>query len=205
MKNDFSNSPTARLRNLGPHNCRKQGYSGSQMNWDTEILCGRVLMTWLPMMININKGVSGMCHCLKTNLPYPLILMLSFFIRDEIFKMLPLPPKFFGRYRNPQCGMKQVRIDSLKIEIKILSGPKVMNGQTGVAFCWHPIMWILRMILRLPSCQILKNKMSFLFRDHAPRIWLCVSIRISVQIYSKSHAIENKTGWKSIKFRKKRI
>ena len=79
LKNDSFDSWTASVRNLGPHNCQTQGYSGSQINWDTEISCGRLLMTWLPMMININFGsvVSGMCHCFKANLPYPLVLMQS--------------------------------------------------------------------------------------------------------------------------------
>ena len=118
LKNDFLNSPTARLRNLGPHNCQTQGYSGSQINSDMEILCGRLLMTWPPMMI----GVSVMCHCFEANLPYPLVLIRSF------FKLLPFPPNSFDWYKNSQWGIEQAGI-----------GPKVMNGQTGVAFCWHSI------------------------------------------------------------------
>ena len=57
---------------LGPHNCQIQGYSESQISRETERPCGRLLMIWRPVIINMNMGVLGMHHCVKTKLSYPL-------------------------------------------------------------------------------------------------------------------------------------
>ena len=94
-KNVLFNSRTASVRYFGPQNCQTQVYSKSQINRDTEILCGCPLMTWPPMMININTGVLGMMrHCFKVKLPYPLVCLQNFFESDKIFKTLPFPPNF---------------------------------------------------------------------------------------------------------------
>ena len=95
LENSLFNSRTASIRNLGPHNCQTQGYSGSQINKDKEILCGCLLITWPPMMININMGWSGMCHCYNAKLPYPPICIRNFFERNGILKILLFPPNFF--------------------------------------------------------------------------------------------------------------
>ena len=57
---------------LGPRNCQIQGYSESQISRETERSCGRLLMIWRPVIINMNMGVLGMHHCVKTKLSYPL-------------------------------------------------------------------------------------------------------------------------------------
>ena len=79
LKNALFNSRTASVRNFEPQNCQRQVYWGSQINRDMEILCGRPLMTWPPMMININMGVAEMRHCFIAKLPYPLVLHTIFF------------------------------------------------------------------------------------------------------------------------------
>ena len=55
----FVQQSNDKVRNLGPHNCEKQVYSGSQINKDTKILCGGRLMTGPPTLNNINTGNVG--------------------------------------------------------------------------------------------------------------------------------------------------
>ena len=85
---------TAGTRNLGPNYCQTQCYSGCQINKATNILFGRPLMAWPPMMININMKVLAMRHYFKLKQPYPLVCIQNFVERDEIFKTLQFPPKF---------------------------------------------------------------------------------------------------------------
>ena len=75
----FVQQSNDKVRNLGPHNCEKQVYSGSQIN----------------MMININTGggMLGMRHCFIAKLPYPLVCTWNFFERDEIFNTLLFPDR----------------------------------------------------------------------------------------------------------------
>ena len=92
LEKGFFNSQTASVRNFRPQNCQTQVYSGSQINRDTEILCGRPLMTCPSMVINISMGVSGMCHCFKAKLPYTLDVY-RIFLKEMKFEALLFPPK----------------------------------------------------------------------------------------------------------------
>ena len=60
---NFISSKQKALGIRGPHNCQTQCYSRCQINNDTEILCGRPLKTWPPMMIDINMEVLAMPYC----------------------------------------------------------------------------------------------------------------------------------------------
>ena len=112
----FSTVNSKRFKHFGPQNWQTQVYSESQINRDTEILCGHPLMTWPPMMININMGVFGMCYCFKAKLPYPLVCIRNFFETDKIFKKhCQFLPNFVDRDKISKSNMKWAGISVLQI------------------------------------------------------------------------------------------
>ena len=131
LKCALFNSWTACFRNLEPHNCQTQGHSSSQINKDTEILCGRPLMTWPPMIININKGMLEMRHCFKAKPPSPLVCTQNCFERDETFKTSLFPPMFL--IETSQSSIKQ---DEIYI-LKILSWNFQPDKKLWVVIAWH--------------------------------------------------------------------
>ena len=123
------------IRNLRPHSCQTQGYSGSEISRDTEISSGCLLMTWQPMMTNVNMGVLGTYHCFKAQLSNPLVRIQNFSKEMKLLKHCH-SSQIFDWDKSSQSSIRKLEFIFRKFQSRIPIRSKVRDM---AFFGGHPI------------------------------------------------------------------
>ena len=124
LENVLFNSQTASNRNLRPHSCQTQGYSGSEISRDTEISSGCLLMTLQPMMTNVNMGVLGTYHCFKAQLSNPLV-RIPIFSKGMKLLGLTIYSQIFDWDKSSQSSIKKLELSSENFKPKYQADQKL--------------------------------------------------------------------------------